>query len=144
LIGRGNFLLKLIGGLDTSQTPSSEIISKKSSRTSTQDKSLRDFTVIYKKKFDSSEETKVMGLSVHQAMITKNKDMSKLPVLQNIEILQRQIDTAEDRPNFDRLSPSDRWIFYTESLVILVAEYKKLTSDPAPMLVESSITPLAR
>lgn len=85
-----------------------------------------------------------MGLSVHQAMITKNKDISKLAVLQNIEILQRQIDAAEDRPNFDRLLPSDRWVFYTDSLVIQMAEYKKLTADPTPVRVESSITPSAR
>ena len=85
-----------------------------------------------------------MGLSVHQAMITKNKDISKLAVLQNIEILQRQIDAAEDRPNFDRLLPSDRWVFYTDSLVIQMAEYKKLNTDPTPVRVESSITPSAR
>ena len=85
-----------------------------------------------------------MGLSVHQAMIKKNTDISKLAVLQNIEILQRQIDTAEDRPNFDRLLPGDRWLFYTDSLVIQMAEYKKITANPVPVLIESSVTPSAR
>jgi hypothetical protein len=105
---------------------------------------MRDFTDIYKKKFDSSEELKITALSVHQAMIAKNKDMSKLAVLQNIDILQRQIDTAEDRPTFDRLAPTERWLFATNALVPLMAEYNKLNAEHAPVLVQSSITPTLR
>jgi hypothetical protein len=65
-------------------------------------------------------------------MITKNKDLSKLAVLQNIDILQKQIDTAEDRPLFDPLAPSVRWIFATRQLEKLMAEYEKLNEDPPP------------
>ena len=79
-------------------------------RSSTQDKSVREFTEIYKKKFEASEELKSVGISVQKAMIIKN-ELSELAVLPKIDILQRQIDTAEDRPNFDPDNPSTRWLF---------------------------------
>ena len=55
-----------------------------------------EFTEMYKKKFEASEELKSVEISVQKAMIIKNKELSELAVLQKIDILQRQIDTAED------------------------------------------------
>ena len=49
---------------------------------------MREFTEI-------SEEFNSVGISVQRAMMTKNKELSELAVLQKIDKLQRQIDTAE-------------------------------------------------
>ena len=53
-----------------------------------------EFTEMYKKKFEASEELKSVEISVQKAMIIKNKELSELAVLQKIDILQRQIDTV--------------------------------------------------
>ena len=111
-------------------TPSTENVNKKSARPSTQDKSMREFTEIYKKKFEASEELKSVGIFVQKAMMTKNKELTELAVLQKIDILQRQIDSAEDRPNFDPDNPSARWIFSTNALAKVVGEYEMLKADP--------------
>lgn len=105
---------------------------------------MREFTEIYKKKFDASEELKVVGLSVQKAMIIKNKELSELAVLQKIDILQRQIDTAEDRPNFDPDNPSARWLFSTNALAKVVGEYENLKADPVTESDDSTRTPSNR
>ena len=46
---------------------------------------MREFTEIYKKKFEASEELKSVGTSVQKAMITKNNELSELAVLQKID-----------------------------------------------------------
>ena len=94
-------------------------------RSSTQDKSVREFTEIYKKKFEASEESKSVGISVQKAMIIRNNELSELAVLQKIDKLQRQIDNAEDRPNFDPDNPSARWLFSTNALAKVIGEYEK-------------------
>ena len=105
---------------------------------------MREFTEIYKEKFDASEELKVVGLSVQKAMIIKNKKLSELAVLQKIDILQRQIDTAEDRPNFDPDNPSARWLFSTNALAKVVGEYENLKADPVTESDDSTRTPSNR
>ena len=125
-------------------TPSTEVSNKKSARSSTQDKSMREFTEIYKKKFEASEELKSVGISVQKAMIIKNKELSELAVLQKTDILQRQIDTAEDRPNFDPDNPSARWSFSTNALAKVIREYEKLKSDSVTEIDDSTRTPSNR
>ena len=104
---------------------------------------MREFTEIYKKKFEASEELKSVGISVQKAMIIKN-ELSELAVLQKIDILQRQIDTAEDRPNFDPDNPSARWLFSTNALAKVIGEYEKLKADPVTESDDSTKTPSNR
>ena len=77
-------------------------------------------------------------------MIIKNKELSELAVLQKIDMLQRQIDTAEDRPNFDPDNPSARWSFSTNALAKVIREYEKLKSYSVTEIDDSTRTPSNR
>ena len=105
---------------------------------------MHEFTEIYKKKFEASEELKSVGISVQKAMIIKNKELSELAVLQKIDILQRQIDTAEDRPNFDPDNPSARWPFSTNALAKFIRGHEKLKLDSVTEIDDSTRTPSNR
>ena len=90
-----------MGGLDTNLLSSTELPLKKSGRISTNDRSLRDMTDIFKKKYDASQESKLMSFAVQKTMIMKNKEQSKLAMIQKMDLFNNQIDTAENRPNFN-------------------------------------------
>ena len=70
--------------------------------------------------------------------------LSELAVLQNIGILQRQIDTAEDRPNFDPDNPSARWPFSTNALAKFIRGHEKLKLDSVTEIDDSTRTPSNR
>lgn len=58
-----------------------------------------------------------MSFAVQKTMIMRNKEQSKLAMIQKMDLLNNQIDTAESRPNFNRDDPPARWI---TSLIIQV------------------------
>ena len=58
-------------------------------------------TDIFKKKYDASQESKLMSFAVQKTMIMKNKEQSKLAMIQKMDLFNNQIDTAENRPNFN-------------------------------------------
>ena len=70
--------------------------------------------------------------------------LSELAVLQNIGILQRQIDTAEDRPNFDPDNPSARWPFSTNALAKFIRGHEMLKLDSVTEIDDSTRTPSNR
>jgi hypothetical protein len=120
-----------------------ELPLKKSGRASSNDRSLREMTDIFKKKYDASQESKVMSFAVQKTMIMRNKEQSKLAMIQKMELLNNQIDTAESRPNFNRDDPPARWLFATKSVTKLMKEYDELDKDDIGES-ESFLTPHVR
>ena len=102
---------------------------KKSGRISTNDRSLREMTDIFKKKYDAAQESKAMSFAVQRTMIMKNKEQSKLAMIQKMDIFNNQIDAVESRPNFNVDDPPARWLFATKSVAKLMKEYDELDKD---------------
>jgi aminopeptidase C len=86
-------------------------------------------TDIFKKKYDASQESKVMSFAVQKTMIMKNKEQSKLAMIQKMDLFNNQIDTAESRPNFNADDPPTRWLFATKAVAKLMKEYEELDID---------------
>ena len=59
----------------------------------------------------------------------KNKEQSKLAMIQKMDLFNNQTDTAESRPNFNLDDPSARWLFATKSVTKLMKEYDELDKD---------------
>ena len=102
---------------------------KKAGRINTNDRSLREMTDIFKKKYDAAQESKVMTFAVQRTMIIKNKEQSKLAMIQKMDIFNNQIDAAEGRSNFNVDDPPARWLFATKSVAKLMKEYDELDKD---------------
>ena len=94
------------GGLDTSSTTVEPTIKKRNVRATSNEKTFRDFTEVYKKKSVSTELLNSAGADVQYSMMHRNNQQTSLLMLQKVELLQLQIDKAEDRPNFNRHQPS--------------------------------------
>jgi hypothetical protein len=78
------------------------------------------------KKYDASQFKNRDTSFVQNMMAIKNKEIAKLAMIQKIDILNKQIDTAEERPDFDSANPSARWLFATECVEKLMKEYKNM------------------
>ena len=113
------------GGLDTSSTVLDPIIKKRSTRVTSNEKTFRDFTEVYKKKSASTEALNSAGADVQYSMMRRNNQQTSLLMLQKIEVLQSQIDRAEDLANFNRDQPSNSWLFATKMLKELHMEYER-------------------
>lgn len=111
------------GGLDTSTTVEEPVAKKRNVRATSNEKTFRDFTDVYKKKSASTELLNSAGADVHYSLVHKNNQQASLVMLQKMALLQSQIDRAEDRPAFTVLQPSDSWRFATKMLEDLYSEY---------------------
>ena len=80
---------------------------------------------MYKKKSVSTELLNSAGTDVQYSMMHRNNQQTSLLMLQKVELLQSQIDRAEDRANFNRDQPSDSWLFATKMLKELYIEYER-------------------
>jgi inactivated superfamily I helicase len=100
-------------------------------------------TDIFKKKYDASQESKLMSFAVQKTMIMKNKEQSKLAMIQKMDLLNNQIDTAESRPNFNVDDPPARWLFATKSVAKLMKEFDQFDKDEISES-ESFLTPHVR
>ena len=59
----------------------------------------------------------------------KNKEQSKLAMIQKMDIFNNQIDAVESRPNFNVDDPPARWLSATKSIAKLMKEYDELDKD---------------